>query len=94
MIKTFLKKLEKYGIASLIGIGINNANDFLKNTINDNADEFIMVDVHKNTSFVKGSNSDKLVMVLHSVIDNDLKTLLVQANTVFSYLSIFDKFKT
>ena len=36
-------------------IGTNNAKDFVKNTIDDDADEFIMVDVHKNTSFVEGN---------------------------------------
>ena len=75
-------------------IGINNAKDFVKYTINDAADEFIMVDVHKNTSLVKGSNSDELVIVLHSVTDNDLKTSLVQAKTVFSFLPIFNNFQT
>ena len=50
-----------------------------------------MVDVHKNTSLVRGSNSDELVIVLHSVIDNDLKTSLVQAKTVFSF---FNEFQT
>ena len=73
-------------------IGINNVKDFVKNAIDD-ADEFIMVDVHKNTNFDKSSNSDELVIVLHSVIDNDLKTL-IQAKTRFSYLPIFNKFKT
>ena len=34
---------------------MNNAKDFVKNTIDDYADEFIAVDVHKNTSFVKGN---------------------------------------
>ena len=53
-----------------------------------------MVDVHKNTNFVKGSNSDELVIVLHSVIDNDLKTSLVQLKTVFLFLPIFKKFQT
>ena len=53
-----------------------------------------MVDVHKNTNFAKGSNSDELVIVLHSVHDNDLKTSLVQAKTVFSCLPIFKKFQT
>ena len=53
-----------------------------------------MVDVHKNTNFAKGSNSDELVTVLHSVHDNDLKTSLVQAKTRFSYLPIFNKLKT
>ena len=75
-------------------IGINNANDFVKNTKDDNADEFIMVDVHENTSFVKGSNSDELAIVLHSVIENDLKTWLAQVKTVFLSLPILNKFKT
>ena len=43
-----------------------------------------MVDVHKNTGFVKRVNSNKLVIVLHSVIDNDLKTSLLQAKALFS----------
>ena len=43
---------------------------------------------------IKGNNSDELVIVLHSVIDNDLKTSLVQAKTVFSCLPIFKKFQT
>ena len=62
-------------------IGINNAKDFVKNTIDYKANEFIMVDVHKSTSFVKGNYRDKLVIVLHSVIDNYLKILLVQVKT-------------
>ena len=32
-----------------------------------------MVDVYKNTSFVEGNYTDKLVIVLHSVIDIILK---------------------
>ena len=62
-------------------IGINNAKDFVKNTIDDDADEFIMPDVHKNTSFVEGNYRAKLVIVLHSVIDNCLKISLIQVKT-------------
>ena len=36
MIKNFLKNLEKYGMGLLKIIGKNNANDFVKNTIDDN----------------------------------------------------------
>ena len=43
-------------------IGINNANDFVKNTIDAAADEFVMVDVDKNTGFVEGNYRDKLVI--------------------------------
>ena len=74
-------------------IGINNALNFVKTTL-DNADEFTMVVINENTSFVKGSNSDEIVIVLNSVIDNDLKTSLVQEKTVFLYLPIFNKFRT
>ena len=58
-------------------IGINNAQDFVETTLDD-GDEFIMVDVHKNTSFVGNNNINKLVIVLHSVIDDYLQTSFVQ----------------
>ena len=58
-------------------IGINNAKDFVKNTIDDDFDEFIILDVHKNTSFVESNYRDKLTN-LHSVIENYLKTSLIQ----------------
>ena len=58
-------------------IGINNAQDFVE-TILDDGDEFIMVDVHKNTSFIKGNYRNKLVITLHSVINDYLQTSLVQ----------------
>ena len=58
-------------------IGINNAKDFFKNTIDDDGDEFIMVDVHKNTSFAVGNYRNNRIIVIHSVIDNYLKTSLV-----------------
>ena len=58
-------------------VGINNAPDFVETTLND-GDEFITVDVHKNTSFVRGNNINKLVIVLHSAINNYLQTSLVQ----------------
>ena len=46
-------------------IGINNAENFVKTT-EDNGDDYIEVDVNKNTSFVKGNPKDikELVMVL------------------------------
>ena len=58
-------------------IGINNAKDFA-NTIDDDTNEFIMVGVSKNTSSVEGNYRNKHVIVLHSVIDNYLKTSLIQ----------------
>ena len=79
-------------------IGINNAQDFVETTLDD-GDEFIMVDVHKNTSFVGGNYRNKhkntsfvggnyrnkLVIVLHSVIDDYLQTSLVQHINTHKY---------
>ena len=58
-------------------IGINNAKEFVKYTIDD-ADEFIVIDVHKNTNIVEGNYRGELLIVLHSVIDNYLKASLGQ----------------
>ena len=60
-------------------IGINNPIDFVE----VDADEsFIMADIHKNTSFVIEDNYrygyNKLVIVLHSVVNDCIKTSLVQ----------------
>ena len=65
-------------------IGINNAQNFVETTLDD-GDEFIMVDVHKNTSFVGNNNINKLVIVLHSVIDDYLQTSLVQHINTHKY---------
>ena len=73
--KELLKKIREIWNKIIELICINNAKDFVKNTIDD--DEFIMVDLHKNTSFIEGNYRDKLVIVLHSVIDNYLKTSLI-----------------
>ena len=61
-------------------IGINNPIDFVKTDDVDN--EFITVDVYKNTSFVIEDNyrygHNNVIIVLHSVINDYLKTSLVQ----------------
>ena len=61
-------------------IGINNHIYFLKADENDEL--FIMADVHKNTRFVIEDNyrygHNKIVIVLHSVINACIKTSLVQ----------------
>ena len=58
-------------------IDINNAPDFVE-TILDDGDEFFMVDVHKNTSFIEGNYRNKLIMFLHFVFNDCLQTSLVQ----------------
>ena len=50
-------------------IGINNSENFVETTL-DNGDEFIMLEVEKNTSTVRDKYRNDLVFVLHSVFDN------------------------
>ena len=61
-------------------VGINNHIQFLE--ADDDDKLFIMVDVHENTSFVLEDNyrygHNKVVIVLHSVINDCIKTSLVQ----------------
>ena len=61
-------------------IGTNNPIDFVE--ADDHDKLFITADVHKNTSFVIEDNyrygHNKVVIVLHSVINDYLKTSLVQ----------------
>ena len=61
-------------------IVINNHIYFLN--ADDNDELFIMADVHENTSFVLEDNyrygHNKVVIVLHSVINDCIKTSLVQ----------------
>ena len=71
MIKNFLENAEKYGKDYWIN-RYNNTQDFVETT------EFIMVDVQKNTSFVEVNYRNKLVIVLHFVINDYLQTSLVQ----------------
>ena len=57
---------------------INNAPDFIETTLYDDEDEFIMVDVEKNTSCVRDSYRNELVIVLHSVFHDYPRISLVQ----------------
>ena len=61
-------------------IGINNHLYFLK--VDENNELFIMANVHKNTSFVIEDNyrygHNKVVIVLRSVVNDCIKTSLVQ----------------
>ena len=59
-------------------IGINDPIDFVESTLDDDEDEFIMIDVEKNTSAVRDKYRNKLVIVLHSVLNDYPQTSLVQ----------------
>ena len=57
-------------------IGINHTPDFVRTNSDD--DEFIIANVHENTSFVEGNYENKLLIVLDSVFNNYPQTSLVQ----------------
>ena len=78
--KEFFRKFIEMWDKFIELIGTNNCIYFLK--ADDNDELFIMVDVHQNTSFVLEDNyrygHNKVVIALHSVINDYLKTSLVQ----------------
>ena len=78
--KEFFRKCREIWNKIIALIGINNPIDFVDS--DDHDDEFIMADVYKNTSFVIVDDyrygHNKVVIVLHSVINEYLKTSLVQ----------------
>ena len=58
-------------------IGIKNAPDFVQNNLYD--EQYIMANTLKNTNFVKSNcYKDELIIVLHSVVNNNLKTSLIE----------------
>ena len=72
----FFKKIREIWNKITELIGINNAPDFVKTTLDDDS-EFIMVDVLENTRIAEGNYRSELIIILHSVIDNCLKAALV-----------------
>ena len=79
--KELFKKFSEIWNRIIELMGINNTKGFVKNTIDDDNDEFIMVNAHKNKFFVEGKYRDKHIIVLHSVIDNQFKTSLIKVKT-------------
>ena len=59
-------------------IGINDPMDFLETTLDDDVDEFIMLQIEKNTSAVRGKYRNDLVFVLYSVFDDFPQSSIVQ----------------
>ena len=57
-------------------ISINNSHDFIE--IDDDENEFIMLEVEKNTSAIRDKYRNDLVFVFTSVFNNLPRTLLVQ----------------
>ena len=77
--KEFFRKCREIWNKIIELIGMNNPRHFVETDSDYDDDEFIMVDVRKNTSFiVEGNYRNKLVIVLHSVFNGYLQKSLVQ----------------
>ena len=78
--KEFFRKCVKIWDKIIELIGIHDHVHFLK--VDDDDELFITADIHKNTSFVIEDNyrygHDKIAIALHSVINDRIKTSLVQ----------------
>ena len=59
-------------------IGINDPIDFVETTLDNDADEFIMLEVEKNTSAVRDKYRNDLVFVLYSAFNDFPHSSLVQ----------------
>ena len=57
-------------------MNIDNSNDFV--IIDDYGDEYIVLDIEKNTSAIRDKHRNDLVFVFTSVINNSLNALLFQ----------------
>ena len=55
---------------------IDNSNDFV--IIDDYGDEYVVLDIEKNTSAIRDKHRNDLVFVFTSVINNSLNALLFQ----------------
>ena len=53
-------------------IGIDDPTNFAQTTLDDNEDEFIILNVEKNTSTIRDKNRNDLVFVFISVFNNIL----------------------
>ena len=78
--KKLFREIRAIGNKIIEIMGINNAKNFIQTAL-DGDDEFIMVDIHKNANFIESNYRDELVIVLHSIIDNHLKTSLAKVKT-------------
>ena len=58
-------------------IGIKNAPDFVQNNLYD--EEYIRANLLRNANFVESNcHKDEVIIVLHSVINNNLKASLLE----------------
>ena len=83
--KEFFKKCREIWNKIIEIIGIDAPpfiRNFVETTLDDNEDEYIVLDVEKNTSTIRDKNRNDLVFVFTSAFNNILRALLVQHCTI------------
>ena len=71
--KEFFRKCREIWNKIIELIGINNPEDFVETTLDDDANEFITADVYKNKSFVESNyRNNKVVIVVYFVFNGYL----------------------
>ena len=76
--KEFFEKMREIWNKVIELININNAPNFVKNTLDDNS-EFTDADVLENTNFIKSNcYKDELIIVLHSAVNDNLQAPLLE----------------
>ena len=82
--KEFFEKISEIWNKIIELTNINNAPNFVQTTLDDGS-EFIEADVLENTRFVESNyDKDEIIIVLHSVVNNNLKASLLQV-TKYEY---------
>ena len=78
--KELFRKIREIWKKIIEFIFINNSPDFTQFTLDDDDDDdkFIAADVLRNTVFTNDIYDDKLVIVLHSVINDCLQASVMQ----------------
>ena len=76
--KEFFKKCREIWNKITELIGIDDPTDFVETNLDDDEDEFIMLEVEKNTSAVRDKYRNDLVFVLYSVFNDFPQSSLVQ----------------
>ena len=68
-------------------IGIKNAPDFVQNNLYD--EEYIRANLLRNANFVESNcHKDEVIIVLHSVINNNLKASLLELRKLIMLIKI------
>ena len=86
--KELLKKIREIWNKIIELIGINNAKDFVKTNLDADEDKFIMVDLHKNTSFVEGNYNKNINKNTIKIYNQCMYTIIIIKTFLLFFFNI------